>query len=1348
VVVFHRTWGYRCMGLSMNDHSGPDSTGIHAPLSDSDMQRAVYVTVLLTLLLPPAIGSTLAASLGFYPFPEIYLTFTSYTGAYVVLVIALILALTPRIVRFVTSLPTQDPEVAHSRAVRAFSHLPWLLLVGIALYTVGGALISDFALESMEIRQYSLRDHLYNQACVLPIALITSTPVFYYFTNRLGRYLGPRGIAISAIPLRTKLATLGIVTPLLIDTVLVSYFVNRTGVFDWQILVLWTFLLAVAAGSTWLAGRSLQQGLSPLHAFLDSGQTDIGDRARSNLTPLTLDELGALTFRYSDLLSSHEKLSGILERSQSLTESIFNNSSALIVLLDRDGRFVRFNPACEALSGFSSAEVVGKYPWDTVLIPEDADRVRREKSDSLLRNPRADIEKYTNRWQARDGSRYVVEWNRSPIFDDNGQLSHVVDVGTDVTARHQIETQLYLKDAALESAINGFAIAGLDGRLIYVNPSFLRMWGYPDSKTVSGKHAAEFWMNPDDAGRAIQALNTDGKWNGEILARRLDGSTFMVEVSASLVRNGSNQPSHMLASFADVTERLQTEHSLRENEERLRLALTSANQGLYDLDVQTGEAIVSPEYATMLGYDPAEFHETNAAWRERLHPDDQDKVYQVYTDYISGKRSDYRVEFRQRTKNGGWKWILSLGKLLSRDREGRPLRMLGTHTDITERRHAEDRLHATSQTLSAVVDTTPVMIAYLDLNLNFVRVNKAYAAADNKAPDDFVGKNHFALYPNADNEAIFRRVIETGEAYTVAAKPFEYEHNPERGVSHWDWTLTPIKDGAGNVTGLVLSLLDVTDRINALEAAQRGELELKRINETLESRVQERTALMQLAQRIAHLGHWSLNLASNAIEWSEETYRIFGYVPDSVTPSQALYEARIHPDDLAMMQNLAREVLAGGHSRSSDYRIVRENGDLRWVHGTAEVNCDPSGKPVLLYGTVHDITDRKLSESALVAAKEAAEQANRAKNDFLSRMSHELRTPMNAILGFAQVLEYDQLPEEQLEYVREIHRAGDHLLELINELLDLSRIESGKLVMVLQSVSVRNLADEATQIIHPLLKEKRIKLTNRCEQTATVMADPVRLKQVLLNLLSNAVKYNRPEGRIMIACQPLPQNRIRISVTDTGPGIDAAQMHNLFRPFERLGAEFTGITGTGIGLAIAKELVELMGGTIGVDSTHGEGSTFWIDLPLAQAGDTVLAPPAAKTAVQSGLVQHTVLYIEDNPANLRVVEAFFRHFPSYRLLTASNGEFGLELARRYRPDAILLDIHLPGMDGYSVLDQLRADSVTRSIPVIALSADAMPLDIERGLKAGFLRYLTKPLRTDELVEALGIALVDRKGAQG
>lgn len=399
----------------------------------------------------------------------------------------------------------------------------------------------------------------------------------------------------------------------------------------------------------------------------------------------------------------------------------------------------------------------------------------------------------------------------------------------------------------------------------------------------------------------------------------------------------------------------------------------------------------------------------------------------------------------------------------------------------------------------------------------------------------------------------------------------------------------------------------------------------------------------------------------------------------------------------------------------------------------------------LLIGSHNSV--RKRVERELNDAMAAADQANLAKSEFLSSMSHELRTPLNAILGFAQLIESGTPPPtvSQGRGVAQILKAGWYLLDLINEILDLALIESGKLSLSLESIQLADVLRESQAMIEAKAAERDIQVSfPPFDSGFAVTADRTRLKQVLINLLSNAIKYNREHGNVVVACRVHPPGRLHISIKDTGEGLRPDQISQLFQPFNRLGQQDHSVEGTGIGLVVSKRLVELMGGSIGAESTWGEGSTFWIELKQAAArahrdaaADVATWLPARST---TDIPPRTLLYVEDNPDNLLLVEELMLRRPDFCLVSARDGGSGIALARASRPDVILMDINLPGMSGIEALRILAQDPATAHIPVIALSANAEPRAVAKGLQAGFFRYLTKPIKVVEFLQTLDLAL--------
>ena len=362
-------------------------------------------------------------------------------------------------------------------------------------------------------------------------------------------------------------------------------------------------------------------------------------------------------------------------------------------------------------------------------------------------------------------------------------------------------------------------------------------------------------------------------------------------------------------------------------------------------------------------------------------------------------------------------------------------------------------------------------------------------------------------------------------------------------------------------------------------------------------------------------------------------------------------------------------------------------------------------------------------------------------------MSHELRSPLNAILGFAQLMESSSPPPtaSQKDNIGQILKAGWHLLKLINEVLDLAMVESGKMSVSPEPVSLAQVISECQAMMEPQSQQRGISMTfPKLNIPYHVIADRTRVKQVLINLLSNAIKYNREQGTVAVTCTATSPERIRISVSDPGPGLPPEKLTQLFQPFNRLGQEGSAEEGTGIGLVMSKRLVELMGGVIGVESSAGAGSVFWFELKSADAKHLAIhsAEPAAAAGVQvqDSARLRTLLHVEDNPANLTLVEQLIARRSDIRLLTAVTGTLGIELAQSSRPDVILMDINLPGISGSEALKILRKDPATAHIPIVALSANAMPRDIKKGLEAGFFLYLTKPIKVNEFMDALDVAL--------
>jgi signal transduction histidine kinase/ActR/RegA family two-component response regulator len=506
-------------------------------------------------------------------------------------------------------------------------------------------------------------------------------------------------------------------------------------------------------------------------------------------------------------------------------------------------------------------------------------------------------------------------------------------------------------------------------------------------------------------------------------------------------------------------------------------------------------------------------------------------------------------------------------------------------------------------------------------------------------------------------------------------------------------------------------------------------------------------AELELAQRIAELGSFSTDPGSGEMVWSAETFRIFARDPASGPPRATELLTYIHPEDVELVRAAYKGVLGDDTGVELDVRVRAGDCAERILHLIVRRDPDRHG---FCWGTVQDVTRLRAVERALREQSARAESASQAKNEFLARMSHELRTPLNSIMGFGQLLELEGLDPRQREHVDYVLKASGHLLELINEVLELAKIEAGQTTISPEPVALADLVREALALIAPLAAEHDITLASNTDGLSLeghVQADRQRLAQVLLNLFSNAIKYNRAGGRVDVSFAVTEAGRVRTTIADTGIGLQPAQLAKLFDPFERLGAELTQVEGTGLGLALSKGLLEAMGGTIEVASQPAIGTAVTIELASAQPSDSEHTPgprdqePAGLG--ERGSKRQVILYIEDNLSNLTLVERILDRYPAVELLPAMQATIGLELARQHRPDLIVLDLHLPDMPGTEVLNRLKAQPPTREIPVIVLTADASKGQSERVTALGAAAYLTKPLDVPRFVEVIADNLAVR-----
>ncbi|MDH5392079.1 MAG: ATP-binding protein [Gammaproteobacteria bacterium] len=539
-----------------------------------------------------------------------------------------------------------------------------------------------------------------------------------------------------------------------------------------------------------------------------------------------------------------------------------------------------------------------------------------------------------------------------------------------------------------------------------------------------------------------------------------------------------------------------------------------------------------------------------------------------------------------------------------------------------------------------------------------------------------------------------------------------------------------------------------------LDTLARREEEIIRSHDALQ---QSESRLNQIMDATGE-GIWDWDITSQTVGHNLSWCNILGLGEDKITHAMSEFSSLIHKDDVDAVMARVQSCLDGNGAYFSEHRMIKSDGSVIWVQDRGDVaERDADGQPTRMLGSMAAITIRKQAEDKLkhineeleervilrtaqvTAARDEAERASAAKSEFLSRMSHELRTPLNAILGFGQLLITDPehpLTELQAENTQEILMAGQHLLELVNEVLELSRIESGRLDINLQAVDACALINATVSQMRPLAEQRQISM--RLQQTAAVnvVADRLRLHEVLINVLSNAVKYNREGGDITIVTTVTRDNHLRISISDTGLGIKKENLNRLFRPFERFESAYNAIEGTGIGLALTQKLLAAMHTEIKVESVYGEGSRFWFELPVCSDDMATEKPSSDNNSLLFATGKRRVIYVEDNLANMLLMRKIIATQKDIELIEAVDAEQGLELIRQQPPGLVFLDINLPGMNGFEALKELQNDALTADIPVIAVTANAMKKDVEEGKKLGFVEYVTKPVDVKNILAML------------
>jgi signal transduction histidine kinase len=916
-------------------------------------------------------------------------------------------------------------------------------------------------------------------------------------------------------------------------------------------------------------------------------------------------------------------------------------------------------------------------------------------------------------WTADGGTQWLqVQRHGAP---DGLTLMQVDDVSELMKARAAAQRQEELLALARDAGRVGVwerDVRTLQGRW---DRQMQRFWGLADG-TGTPDFAAASQQILDADRPALEAafrasLQRAGVHSHRYRVRRPDGGITHVH-SQWAVKNGADgRPERVIGIMVDDTQAIESARRQHEMASQLDLAEDLAGLILWRHDLRTDRMHFNrPGYA-LIERAPTPEGVPAAEVRALIHPQDRPGVLAAAERALAGDGIT-DAEARHRQRDGSWRHVLTR-RVLQRDEHGAPAAFVGVALDISARHAQTQRAHELAQRFE--VATRTAGIGYWSREGGAERAHWSdQMRALHRLPAD-------ATVPTL--REWLADFVHPADRAQVQARLRAWLSGPTASVQGELRIVT----FDGQVRHLLTHSLRERDGAHPVQFGIAIDVTERRLADDALRRADERAAL---AARGAGIGTWELDLLTGESHWDEQMWRLRGRPPRAKAPEPDELLGFVHPEDAAPAATHVHAARAVTHALEAEFRVVWPDGTVRWLASRSSTLADAQGRPVRRIGVNWDVTATRLAEVER-SEREAAERASQSKSRFLARMSHELRTPLNAVLGFAQLLQSEPDEAQRAQRLDHIRAAGEHLLSLIDDVLDLTSLDSGELRVAAEPVALAALVDETLPLLGALRERRGVTLAVEVGDLA-VQADPTRLRQVLLNLLSNAIKYNRAGGHVALRARA-DGDRVELEVADTGRGLDRAQLQDLFQPFNRLGAERDGIEGTGIGLAIVKALTERMGGHVAVESRPGVGSCFTLTLPSAPAAraepatdargvrDAAVAPDARLDPARG------VLYVEDNAVNALIVRELLAGRPTLRLRIAETGAAGLAMARTDPPALLLLDMQLPDMPGLAVLQALRSDPALTGLRCIALSANVLPEDIERTLAAGAADYWTKPL---------------------
>lgn len=1014
-------------------------------------------------------------------------------------------------------------------------------------------------------------------------------------------------------------------------------------------------------------------------------------------------------------------------QSEAKYRSLIESSDSIIAMFDLSGQAIYANEVASRLVNLTPEQALNmKFNLSNIFPEGRKDEVIND-IQTIIQTKKG-INEEVN--VELNGRNLYFKSSFQPVFDKDGEVSAVLLNATDITEQKNIEIQLRNSEDNYKNLFYESPQAYLiiqDGIFIECNKASERLMN-ANREYIIGKSPFEISPVDQPNGRKstelvpeyLKIVEEKGDFLFEWVHVKKDGSHFLAEIN---LFSGQYQgrPS-VLVLWKDITEEKRNQKTVNQLSQIVNQSPVSIIMTDLDGKIQYANKATSQN----LGYSFEEIKDQNPRIWKSEHTTIEE--YKEMWDTVLGG-DKWQGEFLNVRKDG--RLVCESSTIFPIfDGDGNISNLVAIQEDISERKKAESELRL----FQTVFDNAVNGRLITDLNGKIIYCNEFYADLHGIDKEVLIGT--YCVQQISDVSLPQYQIVRRKLIQNLTIPSTELEHKRKDGSTFPALVnASVILDEKGESKYISITVLDISDR-------KQIENEIIELNLSLEEKVKDRTKELENAiGRLETFFNVSLDMLCIAdqegrfIKLSKAFEDVLHYERHELEGRN--YLDFIHPDDLDDTIN-AMQALQG-QIRVIQFvnRYRTKEGDYRFI----EWYSSPVGKYV--YAVARDITDRKNKELELIQARKTAEEANTSKSLFLSRMSHELRTPMNSILGFAQLLEMSEMNEMQESSVQHILNSGKHLLGLINEVLDIARIETGKITLSIEQVNVTEAVKEVCTLLDPLARKSGIELIigDTLTQNLFIQADQQRTIQILTNLINNGIKYNRPDGKVFIEQQETINDEgiemIRISIRDTGVGIKTEDLGKLFTPFERIGAQNTNIEGTGLGLAVVKELITLLNGKVGIESIENQGSTFWIELPKCKIQDTHLKDLEKEDSSSLKLSEKdaSILYIEDNVMNISLVEDIFKiKRPGYDLITTIYGNEGLKIADQFQPQLILLDLDLPDKHGSIVLKELKENTKTADIPVIIVSADATKDQINKLMEGGATKYVTKPFEIKDFLE--------------